>query len=319
MSVEWTVGAAIRTELSTRSLGEAVWALATRQHGVVERSQLLALGVSAGSVKRWLVAGRLRELHRGVYIVGHGSLTQRARWMAAVLACGEGAALSHRSAARLHGLISWNRGRVAVSTPARRRARPPGLAVHRIQRVEPVLVEAIPCTPVARVIVDMAAISRRRTLELVIEEAAVLEVLDMRAIQTALDTIARPRGVRLLRAVLADHRPGTTMTRSGLEEAMLDLCRLAGLPRPLVNLHVALIDGTLVGVDFHWPVHRVVVETDSNRYHATHPKRRRDRAKDRALQLAGWIVLRVPEEDIADRPELILTDLRTALRRRVDS
>jgi hypothetical protein len=319
MSVEWTVGAAIRPEVSTRWLGDAVWALATRQHGVIERGQLLVLGVSAGSVKRWLVAGRLRELHRGVYMVGHGSLTQRGRWMAAVLACGEGAALSHRSAARLHGLISWDRGRVAVSTPAGRRARPPGLAVHRIQRIEPVLVEAIPCTPVARVIVDMAAISRRRTLELIIEETAVLEVLDMAAIQAVLDTIARPRGVRLLRAVLADHRPGTTMTRSGLEEAMLDLCRLAGLPRPLVNRHVALIDGTLVGVDFHWPNHRVIVETDSNRYHATDPKRRRDRAKDRALQLAGWIVLRVPEEDLADRPELILTDLRTALRRRVDS
>jgi hypothetical protein len=300
-------------------LGKAVFVLATRQHGIIERRQLLALGISAGTIKRWLAAGRLCELHRGVYMVGHGSLSQRGRWMAAVLACGEGAALSHRSAARLHGLIDWSRGRPAVSVPAARRSRPPGLAVHRIQRVEPVLVDAIPCTPVARTIVDMAGISRRRTLERLIEEAAVLEVLDVTAIQAVLRTIARPRGVRLLRSVLTEFEPGTTQTRSGLEEAMLDLCRLAGIALPLVNRHVALRDGTLVRVDFHWPAQRVVVETDGNRYHATHPKRRRDRAKDRALQIAGWVVLRVPEEDLADRPGPIATDLRAAIHHRVDT
>jgi hypothetical protein len=191
--------------------------------------------------------------------------------------------------------------------------------VHRIQRIEPFFLDAIPCTPVARVIVDMAGISRRRTLERVVEEAVVQDVFDLRAVHATLDGIARPRGVRLLRSVLDAVRPGTTLTRSDLEEAMLALCRRAGLPEPLVNLHVALLDGTLVAVDFHWPEHRVIVETDGNRYHATHPKRRRDRAKDRALQLAGWIVLRVPEEDLAERPHLILADLRLALARRVDS
>ena len=164
----------------------------------------------------------------------------------------------------------------------------------------------------------MAGISRRRTLEKIVEEAVVLGVFDLRAIQEVLDTVARPRGVRMLRSVLAGIRPGTTLTRSGLEEAMLALCDRAGIERPRVNLDVALVDGALVKVDFHWPRQRVIVETDSNRYHATHPKRRRDRAKDRALQIAGWIVLRVPEEDLAERPELILADLITALTRRVE-
>ena len=102
--------------------------------------------------------------------------------MAAVLACGPGAALSHRAAAQLRGLIHFDAGRPAVSVPAGRFPRRPGIAVHRIQRVEPELVDAIPCTPVARTIVDMAGISRRRTLEKVVEEAHVLETFDLRAI-----------------------------------------------------------------------------------------------------------------------------------------
>jgi hypothetical protein len=293
--------------------------LATAQHGVIERGQLSALGVPGDTVDRWLRAGRLRPLHRGVYAVGHGARTQKGWWMAAVLACGEGAVLSHRCAARHLQLTDRYPGRPAVSVPASRRARPPGIAVHRIQRIEPALVDAVPCTPVARVIVDMAGVSRRRELEKVIEEAVVLGVFDLNEIHRTLAAIARPRGVRLLRSVLNSIRPGTTLTRSGLEEAMLALCRRAGLPEPVVNGDVSRADGTLVKVDFHWPGTRAIVETDSNRYHATHPKRRRDRAKDRALQLAGWIVLRVPEEDLAGRPDLILADLRAALTHRVDS
>jgi very-short-patch-repair endonuclease len=318
-AVEWTVGAAPRPEVSTRWAGEDIWDLATRQHGVLERGQLLACGVSAGAVKRWQATGRLRPVHRGVYAVGHGALSLAGWSMAAVLACGEGAALSHRSAARLHGLITWKPQRPAVSVPVRRRARPPGIAVHRIQRLAPILVDGIPCTPVARTIVDMAAICRRRTLEKLVEEAVVREIFDLVELETVLGSVSRPRGVRLLRSVLAELRPGMTQTRSGLEEAMLALCRRAGLPDPLVNRHVARRDGSLAEVDFHWPAPRVVVETDSNRYHATHPRRRADRAKDRALQLGGWVVLRVPEEDLAERPDAILADLRAALNRRVDS
>ena len=293
--------------------------MATGQHGVIERGQLVAADVPQRTISRWLRAGRLRPLHRGVYAVGHGALTMRGWWTAAVLACGPGAALSHGYATRHLGLASSCRGRPSVSVPATRRSRPPGIAVHRIQRVEPELIDGIPCTPVARTIVDMAGISRRRTLEKIIEQAVVLGVFDLWAIQGVLDTVARPRGVRLLRSVLDGIRPGTTLTRSDLEEAMLALCRRAGLPEPLVNREVGLADGTLVEADFQWPGPRVIVETDGNRYHATHPQRRRDRAKDRALQLAGWVVLRAPEEDLAERPDLILADLRLALTRRVDS
>lgn len=317
MSVECRVDGDNRGKPFTRRAGDELWELATAQHGVVERRQLRTLGLSAPAVDRWLRTGRLRALHRGVYAVGHSALTVRGWWMAAVLACGPGAALSHRCAARLQSLSGRLPGRPAVSVPATRCPQPPGVAVHRIQRVEPVLVEGIPCTPVARTILDLAGISRRRELEKVIEEAVVLGVFDLRALETVVASVARPRGVRLLRSVLAEIRPGTTLTRSDLEEAMLALCDRAGLPRPVCNGNVLLADGTAPEVDFQWRAARVVVETDSNRYHATHPKRRGDRAKDRALQLAGWLVLRVPEEDLAERPDAILADLRAALARRV--
>lgn len=316
MSDECTFEHRDGVEVFSRWLGEQVWALATRQHGVVERGQLLALGASRRLIERWLREGRLRPIHRGVYLVGHGAPTLRGWCMAAVLACGEGAAASHRCGAWIHELIAWVPSRPAVSVPARRHARPPGIAVHRIQRIDPVIVEGIPVTPVARTIIDMAAISRRRTLEKVIEEAHIRGVFDLRAIHETLDTIARPRGVRLLRAVLADFRPGTTLTKSQLEEAMLALCDRAGLPRPVCNQHVSKPDGQLAEVDFLWRDRGVIAEADSNRYHATHPKRRRDRAKWRALQLAGWLVLPIPEEDLAERPDAVLTDIRLALARR---
>lgn len=309
----------MRGQQSTRWLGNEIWTLATAQHGVVARPQLVGLGVSARRIDGWLADGRLRCVHRGVYLVGHGSRTERSLWMAAVLAGGPGAALSHRCAARLSELIGWAPGRTSISVPAARRPRIHGVAVHRIQIVEPVVIDAIPCTPVSRTILDLAAISRRRTLEKVVEEAVVHDAFDLREILDLIHRVARPRGVRLLRAVLAAHAPGTTLTRSELEEAMLRLCHRLGVPRPVCNGHVALADGTLVEVDFHWPSQRVIVETDGNRYHATHPKRRRDRAKDRALQIAGFIVLRVPEEDLAERPDVIAADLRQALLvRRVD-
>ena len=319
-AVEWTVEPHSAAQLPTRWSPDELWALVTAQHGVAEHRQLRDLDVPRHTIARWVRQGHLRGIRRGVYMVGHGALAMRGYWMAAVLACGEGAALSHRCATRLHELIAWHPGRPSVSIPAARRARPDGIAVHRIQVIDPIVVDAIPCTPVARTIIDMAAISRRRTLEKIIEEAHVLGLFDLRAIERTLEGIARPRGVRLLRAVLAEFRPGTTLTRSELEEAMLALCRQAGLPAPVANGHVALLGDTLVKVDFQWPGTRVIVETDSNRYHATHPKRRRDRAKDRALQLAGWVVLRIPEEDLAERPRSLVTEIATALRlHRVDS
>src|SRR3954451_22006675 len=161
--VEWRVKPRSAAQPSTRWSAEELWALVTAQHGVVEHHQLRELDIPRHTIARWLRQGHLRQIHRGVYMVGHGALSLRGWWMAAVLACGEGAALSHRPGTRLHDLIAWHPGRPAVSVPVTRRPQPPGIAVHRIQVIESVVIDGIPVTPVARAIVDMAGISRRRT------------------------------------------------------------------------------------------------------------------------------------------------------------
>lgn len=316
MRVEWSPEHRSGAARSPRWLGAEVWQLATRQHGVVGKGQLLARGTSRRVVDRWVREHHIRPLHRNVYAVGHGRLTVRGWWMAAVLAGGEGAVLSHRCSASLRDLIGWQPRRPAISVPAHRRIEIPGVAVHRIQVLAPDVVDGIPCSSVVRTILDMAAISRWRQLENIVERANQLRLYDHRAMEHLLAAVSRPRGVRRLRAVLAAFDPAvSTTTRSGLEEAMLALCDRAGLPRPLVNSDLQLLDGTWTEADFHWPAARVVVETDGERFHASRPRRRKDRAKDRALQLAGWLVLRVPEDELEERPEAVLADLRLALRR----
>jgi hypothetical protein len=203
--------------------------------------------------------------------------------MAAVLACGEGAALSHLSAAVLWGMLA-NRGQaIHVTAPKQRRVR--GLIVHRAPvEGERVRRRGIVVTTPARTIVDLAdVVAKRRTLELAVDEAEYLR-LDW--------TGAAPRGGRngsgLLASVLAVHEPGTTRTVSEFEEDFLAFCDDHGFPRPAVNCS---IEGYLC--DFVWNDCRVIVETDGRQAHGTRRARERDPIRDAELQLAGWKVLRI--------------------------
>src|SRR3954464_11500831 len=127
-----------------------IWALVRAQHGVIARRQLLAAGVSEKAIEHRLRTGRLRRVHRGVYAVGRPELTQHGRWMAAVLACGRGAALSHTSAAALWGIRPEHAGRIHVSLPDGRRPKQPGIRTHRRARLDATAKDGIPLTsPIA--------------------------------------------------------------------------------------------------------------------------------------------------------------------------
>ena len=196
----------------------AIADLARRQHGVVGRAQLLALGLGQDAVDWRVRRRRLLTVHRGVYAVGHLSLTRNGRFMAAVLACGEGAALSHFSAAVLWGMLQPRGQDVHVTAAKERKCR--GVIVHRAPLDgERVRRDGIVVTTPARTLVDLADVVSRRTLERAFDEAQYLG-LDFHD--------ARPRhgrpGSGLLASVLAVHRPGTTRTRSELEELFLALC-----------------------------------------------------------------------------------------------
>lgn len=289
--------------------------LAARQHGVVGRRQLLAIGVTRGAIRRRLTAGRLHPIYLGVYAVGHRAITRHGRWMAAVLACGDGALLSHRSAAALWGLSRpWGLGAGAAMDVTVHRGQAhnrPGIVVHRSRRIDDddrSRRDGIPVTAVARTLLDLAGTVGRRRLNQSWEEADRLGLLDLKAVAQLCERAGGRRGARLLGAVLADHRGPAPATRSELERRFLRLCREAGLPAPAVNV---LVDG--LEADAVWEGRRLVVELDGYAYHRTRASFERDRRRDEQLQLAGYRVLRVTHRRLADQPGSVVRAIRSLL------
>lgn len=286
--------------------------LAERQHGVVARRQLLGLGLSADAIVHRARIGRLVRLDRGVYALGHRALCPEGHWMAAVLACGAGAVLSHRSAARVWGLRPWS-GPVEVTVPtsggARRRA---GAIVHRSQDLSPSATSCergLPVTTVARTIVDLAGVVPPHHLRRAVERAEQQELFDLRAIEEVLAARRTQPGTRALRALLADARAhDLPTTRSDHEAAFLQLCLDHGLPRPQVNRW----DGT-TEVDFRWPDDGLVVEVDGWSTHRTRRAFEDDRARDRRAVVGGLRVVRFPASEILRRPAGVAAELRALL------
>lgn len=223
--------------------------------------------------------------------------------MAAVLACGDGAALSHFSAAVLWGILDDRGQAIHVTAEGRRRVK--GIVVHdspldreRVRR------QGIVVTTPARTIADLAdVVTKRRTLERAIDEVDYLR-LDW---ATAAPRTGR-RGSGLLASVLAAHEPGSTRTLSRFEEDFLALCDDRGLPRPKVNYR---IEGYVC--DFVWASQGLIVETDGRRAHETKRARRRDPIRDAELQLAGWKVLRVTWERFVKERDVVERLLAKAL------
>src|SRR4051794_4355981 len=281
----------------------AVAGLARRQHGVVSRVQLVALGMTARAIEGRVKRGSLHAVHRGVYAAGQMSLTRNSRFMAAVLACGEGAALSHFSAAVLWGILDDRGQRIHVTVEGNRRCR--GVIVHRSPLAgERVKREGIVVTMVGRTLVDLADVVRkRRTLERALDEAEYL-ALDW---QSAAPRQGR-RGCGLLISVLADHEPGTTRTLSELEEWFVEFCDARGIRRPEVN---TVIERYLC--DFVWREQCVIVETDGKRAHGTRRAKRRDPVRDADLQIAGWRVMRIPSVRTSKEPDAVAEQLQKLL------
>ena len=287
----------------------AVAELAAEQFGVVARDQLRDLGLTESAIARRVEGGRLHRLHRGVYAVGHPVVRREGQWLAAVLACGAGARLSHGSAAALQeiwasdGVVTH----VMVPGPSRRRGR--GLRVHRsghLTRAEITTHRGIPVTSPARTIIDLAAmVPDARAIERLLDRAERLQISGVRAVAAA-----RPghRGARRVLRVLATHAPGATLTRSDLEELLLALCRTYDLPTARVNVVVAGLE-----VDLLFMPERLVVEADSWTYHRSRSAFERDRERDAVLARAGYRVLRFSDTQIEHEPAMVANAIAAAL------
>jgi very-short-patch-repair endonuclease/predicted transcriptional regulator of viral defense system len=294
-------------------------ALAERQHGVIGLRQARELGLSASGVRKRVARGSLHRIHRGVYASGHSKLTRYGHWMAAVLACGPRALLSHRSGAGLWGLRPDNRRKSDISLPSPSARVKLAIEVHRsvtLMAEDITSVDAIPCTTVARTLVDLGDVVDRRALERAVEQAEVLQLFDLRAVERAVERAGPRRGAGLLLSVLAD-QGGSTLTESELEEAFLALCREAALPDPEVNAWMTLEDGSAIKIDFLWRRERLAIETDGHSFHRTRQSRERDTKRDQQLRVAGFEPVRFTSRQVAREREWVTRTL-LALASRAD-
>ena len=260
-------------------------------------------------------ARRLVVIHEGVYAVGHGALTQKGRRLAAVLASGQSARLGHRSGAAHRHLRRTSPTYVEVTVTSKR-APLEGVRHYVNTRLQPQDrqdIEGIPCASIALILLQLAAVTPRRSVERAVDEAVVQEVFDLDAIEELLDRSAGSRGVATLRAVLREHAAGTTLTRSGLEERALALLDRHGIPRPHVNAQVVCRPGLAFEVDFLWRSHRLILETDGGRFHSTPRQIERDRRKEAALVRAGYRVLRATSRQVEREPRDVALMVAAAL------
>jgi len=291
----------------------AAWALVREQHGVVARRQLMALGYTRREIEQRLHNGRLHHISNGVYAVGRPELTPRGRWMAAVLACGDDAVLSHRSAGELWG-IGYEQGkRIDVSIRRKSRLKRPGIEV----RCRPALPERsltrrfrIPVTTPAQTLIDLATELKIMRLERAVNEADKLDLIDPESLRAALDGYVGVPGVKTLRTMLDRHT--FRLSDSDLEILFRPLALAAGLPLPLSKHRVLGYE-----TDFYLPDHDLVVETDGLRYHRTPAQQARAAKRDQKHVAAGLRVLRFTHWQIAYAPNEV-TDVLRRMRRHLD-
>ena len=264
------------------------------QHGVVSRRQLLERGLSAQAIQHRIEKGRLHRVGRGVYAVGRPELDRAGRWMAAVLGCGSGAALSFGSAAALWGIERERRGAVEVSIPVASARRHNGVLIHRRPNLRPDEVEikyGIPVTSVVRTFIDIAAHLTPAEIERAVNAADRLGLIDPESLHGSLELHPGKHGVGSLHAILGART--FRLTDSELERRFLRIVADVGLPVPLTG---RWLNG--FKVDFHWPDLRLVVETDGLRYHRTPAQQARDRLRDQAHLAAGMAPLRFTHQQV---------------------
>lgn len=313
MPAESAFGRLGGTQMQIRAVSDwEIADLAERQHGVVARRQLLGMGMGRDAIRGRVASGRLHRLHPGVYAVGHRVVSREGRWMAAVLAGGDGAVLSHRSAAALWGIATYS-GAIEITSPRDTRSRG---AIRRhctlLLPDEVTVLDYIPVTSVHRTLFDYAGISSVDRLEAAIRQAEYRRLRDRLSLPALLARYPGVRGNVNLRLCLERLGRTSGFTRSDLEELFLPFLDRFGLPRPHLNARLQ-VRGEWLEVDCLWSKERLAVELDSRAAHETRAAFETDRERDRSLQSDGWRAVRITWRQLHDEPDRIAHDLRTLL------
>lgn len=276
---------------------------AARQHGRISHEQLLAAGVSRRQVERWLEDGRLRRVHKGVYALGHAAPSANADRMAAVLAGGAGAVLSHRAAAYKLGLVRGPAPRPEITVPTVSHRRRPGIVIHRVaalHRADVALLDNIPITIVPRTLIDIAPSTGPQDLTRACHEAWVRHRTTPGMIAACIARNPRKAGIPKLRTAL-----GSDVVLSELESAFLKLLDRHRLPLPRTN-----VDRHGDKVDCHWPALNLTIELMSFRFHASRQAFERDVGRRRRSNHVAYSY-----GDVFERSAETIADLRTRLTR----
>jgi predicted transcriptional regulator of viral defense system len=292
--------------VQTATADEIIGRIAASQHGVVTRSQLLSAGLSPKAIAKRLDKGSLIRVHRGIYRVGHMAPNVNATFIAAVYACGEGAVLSGRAAAYLLGLVKRMPPGPEVTTPIKRAVA--GVASRQTRSFDPrdvTLYQNIPVTTIPRTLVDLAASLNAAELARAVHEAGIRHGTTPDDVEAVLKRRPNSPGAAALRAVL---RGDAHITLSKLEQAFLKLLRNAGLARPVTNRPAG---GRFV--DCRWPEHKLTVELDSYRYHASRHAWELDRRRERQAYARGDQFRRYTWGDVVEFPRQMLRELRAVL------
>lgn len=283
--------------------------LAFRQHGVVALLQLLALGYTERMICSRVRKGQLHRLYRGVYAVGHVRLTYRGHWLAAVMACGSGALLSHRAAAALHDLRTVPVGLIDVAAPTRHAIA--GVRCHFVREIHPedmTRVDGIPVTSIERTTLDQAEVLGLQQLRTLLEAIQRRGLFDLNGFAAMIVRNRGRHGLHPLRQALDQLADDPPWTQSQLERRFLELIREQGFPEPQANV---IVHGKLV--DLYWQDHRVVVELDSWTHHRQRPSFDGDRRQDTKMVVAGLRPIRVTQRHITHERADLLADLRRLL------
>jgi len=277
---------------------KGAWELARGQHWVVSRRQLLEIGFTTKAIRHRVKTGRLHPVRTGVYGVGRPQISREGRWMAAVLACGEGAMLSHRSAAALWGFGEEHPAYIEVSVERHRSVRRPGVRTHDragLWNRDIGVRLGIPVTRAVRTFLDLATVTGPKTVERAINEADKLGVIDADSLRKALEDHPGQPGICLLRHVLDKHT--FRLSDDELERLFRPLATAAGLPVPLTKHMVDKFE-----VDFYWPELGLVVETDGWRYHRTPSAQSRDALRFQTHVANGLTPLRFSHHQVKYEP-----------------
>ena len=292
-------------------LERAIGEIAGRQENLITRDQVLSLGVGRGAIEHRVAIGRWQRLHRCIYLVGSAPPTLSARARAAALALGDGAVVSHRTAAVVWDLLPpAGEDEPHVTVPARNVGRRDGLRIHRVRRPpeeEVTIRHGIPLTTPARTICDLAATEPLRDVESALAEARIHRLATDRQINAVIQRAPTRPGAPTIRGLLRQE-DDSGYTRSKAERLLRDLVSKANLERPLFN-------EPLLGyvVDALWPKERVIVEVDGYAYHAHRAAFERDRRRDQQLIAAGYRVIRITWIQLRDCPIETITAIVKAL------